>query len=1388
MNLPSRCVCRSGLLPSALFVIACIASSVRSTMPAAAQQSASAAPATPRASQFSPEAAQQLGVERERLSEECERFESEGKYAEALAAMERMLAIERRWLPEDHRDVYTSLEAVVELNEVLENWAAVDALRRQDIARAETLFGSASWQAVEAREGLEHTRLVRSWTADDRARWREARREMAEAALLAKSSEAAAEAVAQAQRAAAVFKELYGETSLWYVKGLQMLALAMERSTNYAAAAEVCRQAVEITQAALGAEHARVSDRLLDLGWVVEQRGDYSTALTHYRRSLAIRERVYGAEHEQTFLLISNIGTVLGQLGDFGGSRAAYEKALALNLRTYGEIYPDTALAANNLGVLFRSMGDYEQALQCSERALAIHKAWYGLEHYATAESLNNLGQLYAALGDLKRGREYLEQALAVRRKVRGNDHPVTARTLNDLGSLLGQLGDPGAARAHFEEALAITRRALGPEHPDLSAPLHNLAGVAGELADFDAALAYLQESLAIKIKAVGSDHPELAVTLDGMAGVSMERGDFEAARGYLDRALSLLIKAYGENHPEVVELYGSLAGLLQEQGDFASALSFYEKAYEISRSLLGDEHPTTAGALRGMSYIHFLLGDNDAAMAYQERALAIDREVYGDDHPTVAADLTGLDHILSEQGRWEEARPYSERIYAIYKKTYGEDHPATTKALHGLAILYSQLGDADAAYRTFLESLAATRRLYGDQDPRTASAFANLALHLREQGDYKKARSYLEYALAVYRDFYGDEHRTTALTLKRLGTQLEWMGEPERGEEMLREAVEIGNAMIENAAIARDEQGQLLMARSLRDYLDYYLSCLVRRNGAEAAYRAVLAWKGAAMVRQRALRQALEDEGLRSRFEELQAIVREWSTLARTPGDDLEIWKAKVAELEAKKRNLAAQLAQRSAEFRAVAAPTRLEDLTAAIPADGALVDYLEFRYLELSKDTPGLLLYRTSYLAFVVRPGRGVQMFDLGESESIAEAIDAWRLSFGMSQSAEQAGAALRARLWAPLAAAIGDAKLILVSPDGALGKLPFAALPGSQPGTYLIDDVAVVMIPVPQLLPAMVSQTEAADPPRELLVVGGVNYNSRGAEQPAATPSPVLRPWQKRQIELAMRSIASGGRWQFLPGTDSEVGYISQFYFDATQLARDSDLVVSLRGSAATEEAFRQWAPQSAILHIATHGFFAGEDKESALARSAADGGAAEDDVLDNAEETTIAGYSPGLLSGLVLAGANDPPQLPADSAELAAIPDDGYLTADEIAMLRLVGTQLVILSACDSGLGETAGGEGMLGIQRAFQVAGARTTISSLWKVSDEATRRIMEEFYRNYVGPKGMTPAEALRAAQLWALNNPDLVPRGADAPADEQGVTRLPPQFWAAFTLSGDWR
>jgi CHAT domain-containing protein len=252
--------------------------------------------------------------------------------------------------------------------------------------------------------------------------------------------------------------------------------------------------------------------------------------------------------------------------------------------------------------------------------------------------------------------------------------------------------------------------------------------------------------------------------------------------------------------------------------------------------------------------------------------------------------------------------------------------------------------------------------------------------------------------------------------------------------------------------------------------------------------------------------------------------------------------------------------------------------------------------------------------------------------------------------------------------------------------------------------------------------------------------------------------------------------------LPGTAGEIATIGQVFGQLVE--GQSAALETLRGEGATEAAFRNAAPQHAILHLATHGFFADPSKKSAVS-----GESRQELAYAQEQDDLIRGFNPQLLSGLALSGANRPPQ---------PDHDDGILTAAEIAALPLENVDLVVLSACETGLGEVAGGEGLLGVQRAFQISGARTTIASLWQVDDAATRLLMERFYRNRWQEK-MTKLDALREAQLWMLTHPaEVRAGGADEdrgdrrrttnPVDERAANRLSPQFWAAFQLSGDWR
>ena len=257
----------------------------------------------------------------------------------------------------------------------------------------------------------------------------------------------------------------------------------------------------------------------------------------------------------------------------------------------------------------------------------------------------------------------------------------------------------------------------------------------------------------------------------------------------------------------------------------------------------------------------------------------------------------------------------------------------------------------------------------------------------------------------------------------------------------------------------------------------------------------------------------------------------------------------------------------------------------------------------------------------------------------------------------------------------------------------------------------------------------------------------------------------------------------QWAFLEGAVQEVDTISSMWPSSESLLR-------FEGLSANESAIAESLPQVLFAHLATHGFFdQSGDVVSADLRT--------QPVFNSPvglalRGDTVAARNPLLLTGIVLAGANDEPE----TNELGLpVADDGILTAEEIIGLDLRGLELVTLSACETGLGYVSGSEGVVGLQRALHQAGTKSVVASLWKVDDAATQALMSEFYHNLWDRK-LGKLEALRQAQLSLLRSYD-PQRGElrgiggksirieSSGADEQ---QLSPLYWAAFQLSGDWR
>jgi CHAT domain-containing protein/Tfp pilus assembly protein PilF len=1091
--------------------------------------------------------------------------------------------------------------------------------------------------------------------------------------------------------------------------------------------------------------------------------GKLAEATASAKAMLAIERNVLPADHDDIVRSLNWLAQLHVEQEDFSSAEAMRAETLEILRKRYGEKHwkvTDARLALNDVESQARMTREQRQELAEADRlnreAIALHVA--GKYGEATARA---------------------RRALALRKAVLGERHPDYANSLNNLALLLKSQGDYATARPFYEQALAIMKEALGERHPDYARSQSNLAFLLQAQGDYAAARPLYEQTLAIVKEALGKRHPDYAKSLSNLAGLLVSQGDYAAARPLHEEALAIRKEALGERHPDYAASLNNLALLLKSQGDYAAARPLYEQALAIKKAVLGERHPAYATSLNNLAHLLNSEGDYAAARPLYEQALAIKKTVLGERHPAYATSLASLALFFESQGDYSAARPLCEQALAIRKEVLGERHPDYARSRSNLAELLRSQGDYAAARPLCEQALAIWKAVVGERHPDYARSLNNLALLLDSQGVYAAAQPLYEQALAIWNAVLNERHPYYATSLSNLGLITWAQGDLAPAGRLLTQALAITQRNVDLAAAGQSERQQLALAQAQRRRLDAYFSIgPVSKISPHDAYARLLGAKGAVFERQRRIRSLRarhrDDPEVASQTEEYARTVGELAVLALGAPDPKkpEEWKARIEVLSQCKDKLEAELSRQDAGFREAqeVASRTPEQLQRALPKDAALIDFLVYTAFQPPTNRKGKFQGEWRMLAFVVRSDRPVTQVDLGPVAPIQEAIDAWRsllIKRETGDSATDRAQAVRRLIWEPVESHLDGITTVLISPDGPISLVPLAALPAKDPTGYLIEERSIAVVPVPRML-GMAAKTAARrqgtteDDGASLLLAGDIDY---GGE-----------PGKARQGEVAMqRSAAISARaglladFAPLQATREEILAVRDSFERRFRKAR----VDVLREDEATEEAFRRGAPGHRYLHLATHGYFAPPELRSALAPADPKSASTRIDALGGAG---VSGWHPGLLSGIALAGANIRPT-PIGH-------DDGILTALEVAELDLSGVELAVLSACETGLGEVAGGEGLLGLQRAFQVAGADSVIASVWKVDDEPTRALMARFYEN-LWRKNQPPAQALREAQLSMLRG-DLGRGSLTREPEKSRPGRLPPFYWAAFVLSTD--
>ena len=993
-------------------------------------------------------------------------------------------------------------------------------------------------------------------------------------------------------------------------------------------------------------------------------------------------------------------------------------------------------------GQLHFEQGKAKDAIPFAKKALAIRREILG-NNVNTVTSLISLGALSEAVGNYAAARLYCEQARTINKQVSGERSPDYAADLNKLGCLLQTMGDYETARSYLEQALAIRREVLGENHLNTARTLNNLGVLLNTTGDYPAAWPYLQQALAIFQKIVGEENADTAMTLNNL-GFSLEgMGNYTAARPYYERALAIEKKVLGERHRNTATSLNNLGLLLNAIGDYATARLHLEQALAIRKDLLGEKHPVTATSTHNLGFLLLTMGDYAAARPCFEEALAIKREILGEVHPSTAASLSSLGALLNSMGHFEAARPHLEQALEIRTEVLGEKHRETALSLNNLGYAFWLAGNYVAARQYHERALAIRKEILGEGHMDTMMSFHNLSGLEAASGRWEHAAQYEDQARRIMR-------RHVARVLPSLSARQQANFLWAKHEGPFHMALSMALLRAADPRLAAMSSGWVLNGKAVAREALSQIALLSRESNDPTVANAV---------------------------EELLTLRRQLATLTlSTPKSGQQAaHRIRLEQLEQQDETLTRRIAEANGKAFQPDPWVEMAAVRRALPADAVLIDIARFWFYDFKAKEKENWWQPPRYAAWVLRAANNqqpVEIIDLGEADKIDQAVQEVREALQAApgrqgtislQGEPEAEKLLQEPLQQlaklvlePIVNQIGGAKEIVLSPDAALWLVPWGALPLAD-GRYAIEEYQIRYVVSGRDL---VAQRAADVQTNQPIIMADPDFDLNPDKAEYLTRAILGEPQLAQTDELhSFEPTASSTalpKFTRLPYTAAEAQLIApplESYTDETPIVYTDHL--------ALEGIFKAFRNQKVVV-LSTHGYFL-EDQE-----------AKKNGRMLTTTETrgialTVDGKpieNPLLRCGLLLAGCNRSGEAPAAGAE------DGVLTGMEIVGTDFRGTELVVLSACETGLGQVRNGEGVAGLRQAFQLAGAQAVVATLWQIPDRESARLMTTFFENLAA--GQSKPDALRNAQLAVIE----YRREKHAAAH--------PFFWAAFTITGE--
>ena len=1108
-----------------------------------------------------------------------------------------------------------------------------------------------------------------------------------------------------AGRAAGVAKDNLGEGHMATLVSWEDLAGLLTKAGKLDEADVTYAKAIAAADAALGAAHPETLKIKAAYSAFLTQQVRFADALTLNTDALAAATPALGAEHPLTLDVALTLGRVQLIKGDAKGAAGQLETVCAAQRKVFGNWHPVLAqcLAARQSAVT--ALGDIEQAFALANEAVTIFKA----NGDAALSVRTDLGVLEQKRGHLPEARTLLEAVS--KEAAAANDHEQDMSAKASLTEVLEDLGEQDAAETLGLSVLEDRTAALGTGHPDRLAALSTMGAIyrkQGRLVEAEHAF---NEAYDAYNKVLGAKHPATIIAANNLGEILEKEGIFDRAEPYLRIAADSSRDAYGESNPTTLAAYNNLALLFESQGVFDKAEPLYKVVIAIESKGTGPRNAETIASVNNLAYLYMLQGNYAQAGDMFAQVLAAWEKAYGPKHINTMKALNNLARAHFRTGKVAEAEKEFDRALATRRQVLGEKHMDTLRSQHDLAVLYAGTNRREQAKALLLKTIASDEEVLGNQHPYTFEAMNTLAGVLVDMGDRPGA---LKVRQAIF------ERR---------------------------------NAFLDRMLYVTGSNAREGYIRLYQPELSAFVAQLVQQGGSEGARgieQVSLARKGLLLKVASELQQVgrlSHDPEMTKLTDELVATRKKLASLTLA-GPTPETRGTHVKTLSAMEERISVlegELGRASARFRRTTEPATLDLLEGVLPKDAALVDFLIYgeegtshlaaTILTFDGDKPVYNLVTYPDLAAI---NAGIQKYRTDIQKEDIEMEDL-----------QDSGQATYDLVWKPLEQALGNHSKVYLVPDGMLNILPISALV-TKDGKYLIEKVDMYVLGSSRdLLPSNIPPAKGG-----YIIDAGPDYNTDalpGKEEAdqAKRRSATINADQRGGDLRGMASGLRGLHFDPLPGAEREGALIRK------AVEGGGTVTTFYTKGDAQERTLHELKEPPEFLHIATHGFFLKPDDSLRKRLLSLQRGA---DI-----QLPPPGDNPLLRAGLAFAGIN------ANAAVLGEIDtsNDGVLTALEVLSLDLSGTRLVILSACETGLGEIHEGEGVYGLRRAFQEAGVQSIINSLWEVSDAGTQTLMTAVYKRLLA--GEAPHKALRDSQIEML-------RKAEWSA---------PYIWSAFFMVG---